>query len=78
MVKNRRNGILLRPDVSPELFAKRLAGLLRNRAQWRRFSVASTRIAREFSEAKQARRLTRLYESLVDAADECRELLEGR
>lgn len=65
MVKNGRNGFLLRPDASPALFARRVAVLLENRAQWRRFSAASSQIARGFSEEEQAQRLTQLYEKFV-------------
>ena len=65
MVKNGRNGFLLRPDASHTLFARRSAALLENQAQWRRFSAASTRIARAFSEEEQGRRLTRLYDKFV-------------
>lgn len=65
MVKNGRNGFLLRPDASHTLFARRSAALLENHAQWRRFSAASTRIARAFSEEEQGRRLTRLYDKFV-------------
>ena len=65
MVKNGRNGFLLRPDASHALFARRVAALLENQAQRRRFSAASVRIAREFSEEEQARRLTRIYDKCV-------------
>jgi 1,2-diacylglycerol 3-alpha-glucosyltransferase len=65
MVKNGRNGFLLRPDASPALFARRVAALLENQAQRRRFSAASVRIARECSEEEQARRLTRVYDKCV-------------
>jgi 1,2-diacylglycerol 3-alpha-glucosyltransferase len=65
MVKNGRNGLLLRPDASHALFARRVAALLENQTRWRQFSEASIRIAREFSEEEQARRLMRVYEKCV-------------
>lgn len=65
MVKNGRNGFLLRPDASHALFARRVAALLENQTRWRQFSAASVRIAREFSEEEQARRLTRIYDKCV-------------
>jgi 1,2-diacylglycerol 3-alpha-glucosyltransferase len=65
MVKNGRNGFLLRPDASHALFARRVAALLANQTRWRQFSAASVRIAREFSEEEQARRLTRVYDKCV-------------
>jgi 1,2-diacylglycerol 3-alpha-glucosyltransferase len=65
MVKNGRNGFLLRPDASHALFARRVATLLGNQTRWRQFSQASIRIAREFSEEEQARRLARVYDKCV-------------
>lgn len=65
MVKNGRSGLLLRPDTSHALFARRVAALLENHTRWRQFSAASVRIAREFSEEEQARRLTRVYDKCV-------------
>jgi 1,2-diacylglycerol 3-alpha-glucosyltransferase len=65
MVKNGRNGFLLRPDASHALFARRVAAVLENQTRWRQFSAASVRIAREFSEEEQARRLTRVYDKCV-------------
>jgi glycosyltransferase involved in cell wall biosynthesis len=65
MVKNGRNGYLLRPDASPALFARQVAGLLEDQSLRRRFSRASVQAAREFSEEAQARRLTEIYERLV-------------
>lgn len=65
MVKNGRNGYLLRPDASPALFARRVAELLENQSLRRRFAAACIRTAREFSEEVQTRRLTELYERVV-------------
>jgi glycosyltransferase involved in cell wall biosynthesis len=65
IVKNGRNGVLLQPGASPVRFAGRVAALLENQTQWRRFSAASVRIAQGFSEEEQARKLTRLYEKFA-------------
>jgi glycosyltransferase involved in cell wall biosynthesis len=65
MVKNRQNGVLLPPDGSARRFAGAVDALLQDQMQWRRFSTASIRIARQFSQELQARRLASLYKRLV-------------
>jgi 1,2-diacylglycerol 3-alpha-glucosyltransferase len=64
MVKNGRNGFLVRPTASPTQFARRIAVLLQDQRTWRTFATTSTQIAREFSEEEQARKLVRLYETV--------------
>ena len=65
MVKDGRNGLLLPRNVSAARFGRTVAGLLEDTSRRRRFSAASTRVARQFSETEQARRLARLYQELV-------------
>lgn len=64
MVKNGRNGFLVRPTASATQFASRIAALLQNQRKWQQFAAASARIARAFSEQEQARQLARLYDTL--------------
>ena len=64
MVKNGRNGFLVRPTASPMQFARRIAVLLQDERKWRTFAATSTQVAREFSEEEQARKLARLYETV--------------
>jgi 1,2-diacylglycerol 3-alpha-glucosyltransferase len=64
MVKNGRNGFLVRPTASATQFASRIAVLLQNQRKWQQFAAASARIARAFSEQEQARQLARLYDTL--------------
>jgi 1,2-diacylglycerol 3-alpha-glucosyltransferase len=64
MVKNGRNGFLVRPTASPTRFASRIAALLQNQRKWQQFAAASARIARAFSEQEQARQLASLYDTL--------------
>jgi glycosyltransferase involved in cell wall biosynthesis len=65
MVKDRQNGVLLRRDASARRFAGAVDALLQDQEQWRRFSTASIRIARQFSEEHQAQQLASLYKRLV-------------
>lgn len=65
MVKNGRNGFLVRPTALPSQFARRIAVLLQDRRKWRKFAATSSQIARAFSEEEQARKLSRLYERLL-------------
>jgi 1,2-diacylglycerol 3-alpha-glucosyltransferase len=65
MVKDRQNGVLLRRDASARRFAGAVDALLQDQAQWRRFSTASIRIARRFSEEHQAQQLASLYKRLI-------------
>ena len=65
MVKNGRNGFLVRPTASPIQFARRIAVLLQDQRKRRKFAAMSTQIARAFSEEEQARKLARLYERLL-------------
>jgi 1,2-diacylglycerol 3-alpha-glucosyltransferase len=65
MVRNGQNGVLLRPTVSANEFARRTAALLQDKERQRRFSRASRRIAGRFSEEQEAQKLTQIYEVLV-------------
>ena len=65
MVKNGRNGFLVRQTASPIQFARRIAVLLQDERKWRKFAATSTQFARAFSEEEQARKLARLYETLL-------------
>ena len=65
MVKNGRNGFLVRQTASPIQFARPIAVLLQDERKWRKFAATSTQIARAFSEEEQARKLARLYETLL-------------
>jgi len=64
MVINNKNGFLLK-KIIPKIFAKKVLEILNKPSLYHKFSIASQKIARGFSEKNQAKKLLNIYKSLI-------------
>ncbi|MCD6550136.1 glycosyltransferase [bacterium] len=63
-IKNNENGFLVKKK-DPTIFAKYILRILEDKFLYKRFSLASRKIAKSFSEKKQAKKLLELYNRLL-------------
>jgi 1,2-diacylglycerol 3-alpha-glucosyltransferase len=64
MVVDNKNGFLIKKS-SPEIFAKRVLEIVAKISLYKKLSIASHRIARDFSKENQAKKLLKIYKSLI-------------
>jgi len=64
MVVENKNGFLIK-KVSPKSFAKKVLEILKNSSLCKKFSLNSQKIASFFSEKNQAKKLIKIYKSLL-------------
>ena len=64
MVIENKNGFLIKSS-SPKSFAKKVLEILKNSSLWKKFSLNSQKIASLFSEENQAKKLIKIYKSLL-------------
>lgn len=64
MVISKKNGFLIKKPLS-EIFGKRVLEILNNPSLYQKFSIASQKIAQNFSEESQAKKLLKIYKSLI-------------
>jgi glycosyltransferase involved in cell wall biosynthesis len=68
IVSDRKNGLLIAPNASARVFARRVDMALRNAALRRAFAKNAHETACRFAEQEQAKKLSRIYERLVAQA----------
>ena len=65
IIINNKNGFLIKKSW-PENFAKKILEILKKPFLYKRFSISSRKIAKDFSEANQAKKLINIYKSLIE------------
>jgi glycosyltransferase involved in cell wall biosynthesis len=64
MVIENKNGFLIK-KASPKNFAKKVLEVLKNPSLYKKFSLNSQKVASSFSEENQAKKLIKIYKSLL-------------
>ena len=64
MIIENKNGFLLK-KASPKMFAKKVLEILKNPSVYKKFSSNSQKISSSFSEENQAKKLIKIYKTLL-------------